>query len=116
MRRSTFAGLGIFCVGLVITAVGLGNKGYTSQHLQLLGPLCVSQGYDPFLQCASLSLVESFTVLLRQCVLCHKEPARRIQSPTLGAFFVLLAGSSWHKNSWLPSLERSYDRHPYALE
>ena len=26
-----------------------------------------------------LSLVESFIVLLRQCVLCHKEPARRIQ-------------------------------------
>ena len=34
---------------------------------------------------ARLSLVESFIVLLRQCLLCHKEPARRIQSPLLGA-------------------------------
>ena len=34
---------------------------------------------------ARLSLVESFRVLLRQCLLCHKEPARRIQSPLLGA-------------------------------
>ena len=34
---------------------------------------------------ARLSLVESFIVLLRQCLLCHKEPACRIQSPLLGA-------------------------------
>ena len=99
MRRSTFAGLGIFCVGLVITAVGLGNKGYTSQHLQLLGPLCVSQGYDPFLQCASLSLVQ----VQRGSALIGRElhsvatpaTAHRIQSPLL-----LLAGSLWHKRHW----------------
>ena len=34
---------------------------------------------------AQLSLVESFIVLRRQCLLCHKEPAPRIQSPLLGA-------------------------------
>ena len=29
--------------------------------------------------------------------LCHEEPARRIQSPLLGVFCLLLAGSLWHK-------------------
>ena len=32
-----------------------------------------------------LSLVESSRVMLAPAVLCHKEPARRIQSPLLGA-------------------------------
>ena len=57
-----------------------------------------------------------FIVLLRQCLLCHKEPVRRIQSPLLGAFCLLLAGSSWHKNSWLPCTEKSYYRRPYAIK
>ena len=34
---------------------------------------------------ARLSLVENFIVSLRQYLFCHKEPARRIQSPLLGA-------------------------------
>ena len=67
-------------------------------------------------QCGPLSLVESFIVLLRQCLLCHKEPARRIQSPLLGAFCLLLAGSLWHKNSWLQYTESSYYRHPFAIK
>ena len=33
----------------------------------------------------ALSLVESFIMLLAPTLLCHKEPARRIQSPLLGA-------------------------------
>ena len=43
-------------------------------------------------------------------LLCHKEPARRIQSPLLGAlerkipplgeFCLLLAGSLWHKGAY----------------
>ena len=36
-------------------------------------------------------------VMLAPAVLCHKEPARRIQSPLLGVFCLLLAGSLWHK-------------------
>ena len=48
-------------------------------------------------QCGPLSLVKSFIVLLRQCLLCHKEPARHIQRPLPGAFCLLLAGSLWHK-------------------
>ena len=67
-------------------------------------------------QCGPLSLVESFIVLLRQCLLCHKEPARRIQSPLLGAFCLLLAGSLWHKNSWLQYTESSYYRRLYAIK
>ena len=47
-------------------------------------------------------------------LLCHKEPARRIQSPILGAFCLLLAGSLWHKDSWLPCIERSYYRRPFC--
>ena len=61
---------------------------------------------------ARLSLVESFIVLLRQCLFCDKEYAPRIQSPPLGTFCLLLAGSLWHKDSWLPCTERSYYRHP----
>ena len=37
--------------------------------------------------------VEDFSEELLQCLLCHKEPARRIQSPLLRAFCMLLAGS-----------------------
>ena len=37
--------------------------------------------------------VEDFSEELLRCLLCHKEPARRIQSPLLGAFCLLLAGS-----------------------
>ena len=62
-------------------------------------------------QCGPLSLVESFTVLLRQCLLCHKEPARRIQSPLLGAFCLLHAGSLWHKGAYnriFPCMEANY--------
>ena len=34
--------------------------------------------------------VEDFSEELLQCLLCHKEPARPIQSPLLGAFCLLL--------------------------
>ena len=57
-----------------------------------------------------------FIVLLRQCLLCHKEPARRIQSPLLGAFCLLLAGSLWHKGAYnrtFPCMEANY---PYAIK
>ena len=49
-----------------------------------------------------LSLVETFIELkyfhsvATPALLCHKEPARRIQSP-IGVFCLLLAGSLWHK-------------------
>ena len=49
-------------------------------------------------------------VLLRQCLLCHKEPAPRIQSPLLRALCLLLAGSLWHKDSCLPCTKRSHYR------
>ena len=49
--------------------------------------------------------------LLCQCLLCHKEPACRFQSPLLGAFCLLLAGSLWHKGplkgpfrAWKPTI------------
>ena len=73
-------------------------------------------GSHSFCLCSPLSLVESFIMLLRQCLLCHKEPAPRIQSPLLGAFCLLLAGSLWHKDSWLSCPERSYYRRPYAIK
>ena len=58
-------------------------------------------------------LVESFRMLLPPAILCHKEPACRIQiqSPLLGALerkllllgllCLFFAGSLWHKDSWL---------------
>ena len=57
-------------------------------------------------------------VLLAPALLCHKEPARRIQSPLLGALErkIPLAGSLWHKDRWLPCTERSYYRRPYAIK
>ena len=51
--------------------------------------------------------VEDFSEELLQCLLCHKEPAPRIQSPLLGAFCLLLAGSLWHKRHRSNSLEKS---------
>ena len=70
-----------------------------------------------------LSLVESFRVLkyflplkgpiigalsvATPAVLCHKEPARRKNTPYQG-YFLLLAGSLWHEDSWLSCTTRSY--------
>ena len=65
---------------------------------------------------ARLSLVESFIVLLHQCLLCHKEPDPRVQSPLLGAFCLLLAGSLCHEDSWLPCTERICYRRPHAIK
>ena len=60
--------------------------------------------------------VEDLSEELLQCLLCHKEPARRIQSPLLGAFCLLLAGSLWHKGAYnrtFPCMEANY---PYAIK
>ena len=32
------------------------------------------------------------------------------------AFYLLLAGSLWHKDSWFPCTESSYNRRPYAIK
>ena len=75
---------------------------------------------------AWLSLVESFIVLkyfhgvAPPALLCHKEPARRIQSPLLGAYLGLWTPMQWGyfaysslvlygiRDRWLPCTERSY--------
>ena len=77
---------------------------------------------------ARLSLVESFIKLkyfhnvAAPALLCHKEPARRIQSPLLGAlerkkYFacssLVLYGV---RDRWLPCMERSYYWSPYAIK
>ena len=36
----------------------------------------------------------------------HPKPLEKL--PTLGVFCMLLAGSLWHKDSWLPCTERSW--------
>ena len=38
------SGLGIGCIGLILTCVGLGDKGYCSPHLQLVGPFLLLIG------------------------------------------------------------------------
>ena len=62
-----------------------------------------------------LSLVESakvwkyFHSVAPPALLCHKEPARHIQSPLLGA--LLLVGSLWHKGAYnrtFPCMEATY--------
>ena len=55
-------------------------------------------------------------VLLAPALLCHKEPARRIQTQNTprGVFCLLLAGSLWHKDRWLPCTERSYYRRHWS--
>ena len=60
--------------------------------------------------------VEDFSEELLRCLLCHKEPARCIQSPLLGAFCLLLAGSLWHKGAYnrtFPCMEANYT---YAIK
>ena len=60
--------------------------------------------------------VEDFSEELLRCLLCHKEPAPRIQSPLLGAFCLLLAGSLWHKGAYnrtFPCMEANY---PYVIK
>ena len=58
-----------------------------------------------------MSKLGSTPALLR-----HKEPARLIQSPLLGAFCLLLAGSLRHKGAYnrtFPCMEANY---PYAIK
>ena len=52
-------------------------------------------------------------------ILCHKEPAQKslnAKYPHWVVFFLFLAGSLCHKDSWLPCTERSYYRRPYAIK
>ena len=88
-----------------------------SQWSSLIGSdQCVVHSHWSRLNEARLSLVQSLIVLLRQCLLCHKEPARRIQSPLQGAFCLLLAGSLWHKGAYnrtFPCMEANY---PYVIK
>ena len=53
--------------------------------------------------------VEDFSEELLQCLLCLKEPARRIQSSILGAL-------ECKKDSWLPCMESIYYGRPYAIK
>ena len=49
-------------------------------------------------------------------LLCHKETARRIQSPLLGAFCLFLAVSLWQKGAYnrnFPCIEANYS---YAIK
>ena len=65
-----------------------GGPGLQDKLHQISAPhlaWCVVHSHWSRLNEAWLSLVESFIVLLRQCLLCHKEPARRIQNPLLVA-------------------------------
>ena len=55
--------------------------------------------------------VEDFSQELLQCLLCHKEPARHIQSPLLGACSSLVL-----YGIRLRCTERSYYRRPYAIK
>ena len=48
-------------------------------------------------------------------VLCHKEPARA-KYPHLFLFYLLLAGSLWHKDSGLPGTEKPHYRRPYGIK
>ena len=49
-----------------------------------------------------LDVEDQVEEMLEPALLCHKEPARRIQSPLLGALErkILLAGSLWHKGAY----------------
>ena len=79
----------------------------TGRPLQVSGqPGAVTRGQDHHLELAWSTLIGRAPTLLRShwsraslvmlapAVLCHKEPALRIQSPLLGA--LLLTGSLWH--------------------
>ena len=59
--------------------------------------------------------VEDFSEELLRCLLCHKEPARRIQSPLLGAFCLLLAGSLWHKGAYNRTFQCMEANYPYLM-
>ena len=62
-------------------------------------------------QCGPSGCRGLFRGVAPPALLCHKEPARRIQSPLLGAFCLLLAGSLWHKGAYnrtFPWMEANY--------
>ena len=83
------------------------NFAPTECHHKISNSILLINSYQcgPF-QCRGL-----FRGVAPPALLCHKKPARCItKSPFLGAFFLLLAGSLWHKDSWLPCMERIYYR------
>ena len=65
---------------------------------------------------ARLSLVKSFIVLLRQCLLCHKEPACYIQSPLLGAFACSLLVLYGTRDTTVATLSTNESRACYDVD
>ena len=61
-------------------------------------------------QCSTLSLVQTFRVVLRQ------QSYYAIKNQFVVSKALLLAGSLWHKDSWLQCTERSYYRRPNAIK
>ena len=82
--------------------------------LRQRGPLSLVE------ECRGLALIgRELHSVATPALLCHKEPARRIQSPLLGALerkihpLLVLYGI---RDRWLPCTERSYYRRPYAIK
>ena len=73
------------------------NFAPTECHHKISNSILLINSYQcgPF-QCRGL-----FRGVAPPALLCHKEPARRItKSPFLGAFFLILCGSLWHKGAY----------------
>lgn len=73
-----YSGLTLMATGMVITAVGSGDKGFRSKELRLLGPVIILTGLSAALLRSAIQLhtkrkakiVYSFLLLQNLCLLC----------------------------------------------
>ena len=55
-----YVGLGMVCIGLIITFVGIGDKGFQTLELKLIGPSLVGCGvFFALLRRGSISLLDN---------------------------------------------------------
>ena len=76
-------------------------------HLQVTtyqhGPLSLVE------ECRGLALIgRELHSVATPALLCHKEPSLLLGGPLGGVIYLLLTVSLWHKDRWLPCMERSY--------
>ena len=87
-----YVGLGMICIGLVITFVGLGDKGFRTLELKLIGPSLVGCGlFFALLRVLFCTVPSCCRAMCPCCKCCRKdEETEELIYATVSAISVLL--------------------------
>ena len=88
-----YVGLGMICIGLVITFVGLGDKGFRTLELKLIGPSLVGCGlFFALLRVLFCTVPSCCRAMCPCCKCCRKdEETEELIYATVSAISVLIA-------------------------